>query len=134
MLRAVNKGNHAVSIAVLTFVVFTATDAGRDNETGADALWVAPELLEAPGLPSSAQACAQPAAQRAELVFEMLDPADMDADLPRLLATGAREVVDFEWNETTGELSFSTTTASSVFSDLQYPTSRAFARRNLSCG
>ena len=107
-----------------------ATDAGRESETATGALLVAPELVANPRV----QACSQPSGQRAELVFEMLDPHDIDTDLPRLLATGAREVVDFEWHEATGELSFRTTAASTVFSDLQYPASQAFARQRLNCG
>ena len=129
-----NKGNHAVSIAVLTFVVFTATDAGRENPGGTGALWVAHELDASPTVDNRIQPCNQPAGPRTELVFEMLEPDDIDTELPRLLATGAREVVDFEWNQATGELSFSTTAASTVFSDLQFPTSQASAPPHLSCG
>jgi len=129
MLGDVNKGNNAVSVALLTFVVLMATDAGRDTETGTGAL-IVPALAADPEV----QACSQPAAHRAELVFEMLDPHDIDTNLPQALATGAREVVDFEWNEATGELSFRTTATSTVFSDLQLPTSQAFARQHLNCG
>jgi hypothetical protein len=130
MLGDVNKGKYAVSIALLTVVVLPATDVGRERETGTGAVWVARGLVANP----SVQTCSQLAGHRQDLVFEMLDPRDIDTDLPRLLATGAREVVDFEWNEATGELSFSTTASSAVFSDLQYPTSQASAIRRLNCG
>jgi hypothetical protein len=108
-----------------------ATDAGRDSENGTGAMWVAPELVAGS---ARVQTCSQQAGQRSELVFETLQPDDIDSELPRLLAMAGREVVDFEWNSATGELSFSTTAPSSVFSDLGLPTSPASAHQGLSCG
>ena len=131
MLGPVNPGNRAVSISFLTFAVLMAGEAGREHEPGTGAVRVAPELLA--NHSPRVQSCSQPAAQPAELEFGMLEADDIDTDLPRLLATGAREVVDFEWNETTGELSFSTTASSAVFSDLGYPASQAAARQRPNC-
>jgi hypothetical protein len=126
----VNTGNNKVCLAVLACIL-ASPHAGQESETGPGAVRVASELV-AEAL--AVQHCAQQAGQRAELVFEMLEPDDMDTDLPRLLATGAREVVHFEWNQATGELSFSTTAASTVFSDLQYPgAAQAYAREPLNC-
>jgi hypothetical protein len=126
----VNTGNNKVRLAVLACLL-TSPHAGPETETALGALRIAPELV-AEAL--AVEHCAQQAGQRADLVFEMLEPDDMDTDLPRLLATGAREVVDFEWNQATGELSFSTTAASTVFSDLQNPASmQADAREPLHC-
>ena len=130
MLGAVNKGNFTVSTTFLAFVALMATNAGREHEPGTGAMRVAPELLAAP---RPVQACDQPAAPRAELVFEILEAGDGDDELPRVLATGAREVVDFDWNEATGELTFSTTATSTVFSDLQ-SVSSARELPHLSCG
>jgi hypothetical protein len=91
-----------------------AGHAGRVGETGVDALWLAPELVEAGAV---ATHCSQPVTQTRELAFEILDPAEIE-QLPRHLSAGAREVVDFTWNPHTSELSYSTTSDSAVFSDL----------------
>jgi hypothetical protein len=118
-------------MALFSVAVLMATDAGRDSENGTGAMWVAPELVVSSPL---VQTCGQPAGQRSELVFETLEPDDIDTELPRLMAMAAREVVDFEWHSATGELSFSTTAPSAVFSDLEFPTSRASAHQGPSCG
>lgn len=112
-----------VSIGLLLLVAFRATDAGRAHESGTGAMWIAPELVgpELTGKTLPAQTCSHSAALAArEVVFETLD-ADaeaIDADLPRLLASGAREVVRFEWNAATGELGFNTQAGTTVFRDL----------------
>ena len=112
-------------------LTLAATDAGRVGESGTGAMWVAPELLlDAP----AAQPCSQPAAFRTrELVFETVELDDIDAELPRQLAASAREVVAFEWNAHTGELSYNTTAATRVFNDLA-PSSPASAPSGPSCG
>jgi hypothetical protein len=127
----VSTGNNRIFVAVLAWIL-AAPAAGPDTEAGLGALRVAPELVADTPV---AQLCDQRMGQPAELIFEMLEPDDIDADLPRLLATRARAVVDFEWNAATGELSYSTDAASTVFSDLQYPVlpSRTYAREPLNC-
>jgi hypothetical protein len=91
-----------------------AGHAGRVGEAGVDALWIAPELVDTQAV---ATQCSRPVTQTRELVFEILDQAEIE-QLPRHLSVGAREVVDFTWNPDTSELSYSTTTTSPVFSDL----------------
>lgn len=124
-------GNHAVYIVFLSFATLTATNAGRDGENGTGAMWIAPELVADS---FQVQTCSQQAGQRSDLVFETLQPEDIDTEMPRMMATAAREVVDFEWNAASGELGFSTTAPSAVFSDLEYPTSRDSPRQGPSCG
>ena len=100
----------------MSVAFLAAADAGRLGEGGTGALWIAPELVE--GAPP-AESCSQRAAvQPRELVFETLQPENFDAELPGQLALGARGVVAFEWNAGTGELSYTTSTAAGMFSDL----------------
>lgn len=125
-----------VSIGLLLLVAFRATDAGRAHESGTGAMWIAPELVgpELTGKSLPAQTCSQSAALTArEVVFETLDADDIDADLPRLLASGAREVVRFEWNAATGELGFDTEARTTVFTDLA-SSSRASSASTRNCG
>ena len=104
-----------VSAALALFAgLLVAGNAGRVGEPGAEALWIAPELVAAT---ATAEKCSRPVTITRDLVFETLDPADID-DLPRHLSFGAREVVDFSWDPHTSQLSYSTTAASTVFSDL----------------
>ena len=122
--------SRSVSLLLL-FAALTAADAGRVGESGTGAMWIAPELLEAH---ATAQTCAQTASMTSrELVFEMLQPDDIDADLPRLLATASREVVDFEWNPATSELRFTTTAPTAVFSDLEL-SAQASVALPMNCG
>ena len=53
-----------------------------------------------------------------DLVFEWVEPGDLDEEDFRLLTGGNREVVAFHWSESTGELSFDTTAPTGVFNDL----------------
>lgn len=118
-------------MGLLCFVALHAEQAGREGESGTGALWIAPELVAgaSPALP-----CGQAASlARRDLVFETLDPADLDTELPRLLAAGTREVVDFTWNPATSELSFTTTAPTAVFSDLALP-GQASGANSRNCG
>ncbi len=95
-------------------------------------MWIAPELVNA-ALPP-VRHCSQSAAlSRPDIVFETLDPGEIDEELPRHLANAAREVVNFEWHPATGELSFSTHARTNVFSDLA-PSSSIFAASAPNCG
>lgn len=119
-----------VSISLALLAALGAPDAGRDDENGTGALWVAPELVAAAS--HLVQPCGQSAAFHArELVFETLDPGERD-DPPAPAAAG-REMVRFEWNPATGELSYDTSAPSGVFSDLA-TSSRISARHSRSCG
>ncbi len=126
----VKTGNHTVSMALLALAVMT-TDAGRDSENGTGAMWVAPELVASS--PALVETCSQRTGQRPDLVFEILEPDNIEAELPRLLAMSAREVVDFEWHSATGELTFRTTAPTAVFSDLEFPAGRASAHQAAWC-
>lgn len=120
-----------VSISLLLFAALWAVDAGRAHENGTGAMRIAPELV-ARHLP--VQGCSQTASLAGrELVFETLDPSEIDADLPRLMASSAREVVNFEWNAATGELGFSTHSTTAIFSDLA-TSSRVSSPSTRSCG
>ena len=132
----VKSGYRMVSIGLLLLVSLRATDAGRAHESGTGAMWIAPELIgsELTGNPLPTRTCGHPTALSSrELIFETLDAEDVDSDLPRLLASGAREVVKFEWNAATGELGFNTQAGTTVFSDLA-PSSRASSALNRRCG
>jgi hypothetical protein len=103
----VKAGSHKVSTSLFVFAMCMATDAGRIHESGAGAWRIAPELA-ALGHPTSAPACSQPAtARHSQGLFETLDPAAPDVELARMVSVGSREIVDFQWNPATGELSFS---------------------------
>jgi hypothetical protein len=127
----VKSGYRQVSIGLLVFVALGPTDAGRLHESGTGAMWIAPELVASS---SGVQKCSQAAAMsRPELIFETLDAGDLDDEAPRQLASAAREVVDFQWNPATGELSFHTHATTGIFSDLA-PSSAASAASAPSCG
>src|SRR5262245_64604761 len=114
MLGTVKSGYGMVSISLLMLAV-CAADAGREGETGTGAMWIAPELAREP----TALTCAQSASVRPrDLVFETIEPGEVDEEEIRLLSMAGREVVSFEWNPATGELSYSTTAPTAVFSDL----------------
>jgi hypothetical protein len=118
-------------MAFFLSVAFAATDAGRVGESGTGAMWIAPELVTAA---PAARPCSQPTALQArDLVFETLEVEDIDAELPRQLATASHEVVAFEWNAATGELSYTTSADAGVFSDLA-SSLPASARSGPSCG
>ena len=68
------------------------------------------------------------------LVFESIQPGDVETELPELLAANAREVVNFEWNPSTGELSYRTTTSTKIFSDLERPSTQTSFQALRSCG
>jgi hypothetical protein len=113
----VKSGNQKAIAGLYLFVGLLVTvNAGRESENGTGMWWIAPELVETKA-GALAETCSQPVSKVRELVFETLDPADID-ELPRHLSVGAREVVDFDWNPATSELRFSTTAPTSVFSDL----------------
>lgn len=120
-----------VSIGLLLFTALRAADAGRTHENGTGAMWIAPELVEdaLPSLPCGLSATMV----GREVVFETLAAADIDEDLPRLMASAAREVVTFEWNDATGELTFSTDASTEVISDLA-PSSQASSASTRNCG
>ena len=130
----VKSGNRWVCLGVSLFAVFSA-DAGRVSESGTGAMWIAPEIVSS-GIktPTLAQSCNQESRARArELVFETLAPEDIDAELPRLMAEASHEVVDFQWNPATSELSFDTSAPPAVFSDLAH-LAGASAGPAASCG
>ena len=92
-----------------------ASAAGRVREGGGGTWWSAPDLLQAA---SPAQSCSHAGAQVRDLVFETLE---LDADDLRdveALAAARREVVRFDWNPATGELTYDTAAPTSVFNDL----------------
>jgi hypothetical protein len=72
-------------------------------------------------------------AEPRDIVFEWVQPGDLDVEDIRRLATGSREVVAFHWSEKTGELSFDTTAPTAVFSDLT-ASAPASGRTPASCG
>jgi hypothetical protein len=124
--QAVNSGNRSVFSGVLGCVVLLgAAQAGRVGEDGTGAMWIAPELIRSP---PAVLECGQEEAetQALELVFETLDLGDEAADLPRLTAAGTRKTVVFDWNATTGELSFNGAVPAPVF------TAESVASRNFS--
>jgi hypothetical protein len=128
---AVNSGNRKVSACLALFAVLAAPLAGRHAENGTGAMWIAPELVDA-ATPVT-QPCSQSAALHArEIVFETLSPGE-PVDDARLLATASREMVRFEWNPSTGELSYDTSAAGGVFSDLA-TSSRISGPPPSSCG
>lgn len=124
-----NSGKHTVSIAVfVALACFAARDAGRVSQAGLEMGWLAAEDS------ALAQPCSEAVTgQPASLVFERIRLGDADTDLPELLAANAREVVNFEWNPATGELSYRTTTATKIFSDLERASTRAASPADLSC-
>jgi hypothetical protein len=123
------KGCATVSFGLL-LAAFISPHAGRVSESGTGAMWVAPELVATHAGP--AQPCAQSAALRAKsLVFETIERG-ASFDEARL-ASAAREVVSFEWNPATGELSFSTSAPTGVFKDLA-ASSPAYLRSAPNCG
>lgn len=127
-----NSGKHTVSIAVfVALACFAARDAGRDSQAGLEMGWLV--AADHPAL-ALAQPCSEAVTgQPASLVFERIRLGDADAELPELLAANAREVVNFEWNPATGELSYRTTTATKIFSDLERASTRAASPADLSC-
>jgi hypothetical protein len=103
-------------MVLLALGALVAPDAGRVGESSRGELWVAAGLEDV-------RAIAQPCSQRTsiearDLVFERVGPGDLDVDEIRRLAAGAREVVNFEWNAATGELTYDTSAPTGVFSDL----------------
>jgi hypothetical protein len=126
----VNSGNRRFLPALILCATLYAANAGRPGESGTGAIWIAPELLESR---HDVQPCRQLTTVDApDPVFEMLEAETADLDGPQL-ADSAREVVAFEWNPATGELSYSATATTRVFSDLGYATlASAAAFRN--CG
>ena len=107
-------------MALVLLGAFVAPQAGRvsggiSDDVRPNDLVLAPEPLAA----SIALPCGLTASPEArEIVFERVQPGDVDADDIRQLAKGAREVVSFEWNAATGELTYDTTAPTGVFSDL----------------
>jgi hypothetical protein len=130
----VKSGKRRVSIPVATLVVLAvAANAGHENENGTGAMWIAPELV-AVQAPPAASACSQSALpQPAQLRFEMLDPADIEEHLARP-PVSTRAVVDFEWNAASGELSFQSSSGSTVFSDLAPPSDASGVSVQANCG
>lgn len=109
-------------------LVLVAGDDGCPAQTAGGGVRVADFVLEqAAGLPGSranAEACAHRLpAGREELTFEII-PAH-EADDPAVVVAQTREVVDFDWNPATGELSYRTTTATRIFNDLEDSIQRA---------
>jgi len=109
-----------VSIAGMMALALVAGDDGCPSQTAVDGIRIA-------ALPESrinAEVCAHylPAG-REELTFEII-PAHEAHDSAALVAQ-SREVVDFDWNPGTGELSYRTTTATRIFNDLEDSIQRA---------
>jgi hypothetical protein len=126
------KGCVSVSIGFLLLATIVSPQAGRIGEGGAGAVWIAPELVATRPVPT-AQPCMQTAALRTRtLVFETLEPDEGGIDEGALL-TASREVVSFEWNPATGELSYDTSATTGMFSDLA-ASSPAALRAARSCG
>ena len=95
-----------------------ATVAGRVGEDGTGAMWIAPELLE-PAASITAN-CGQPTRiQTVDVKFEILELGDVDERADRLADN--HEAVDFEWNPASSELSYRTSSRTSVFNDLALP-------------
>ena len=119
------NGSRVSTALMLIAALAAAADAGWPGENGTGALWIAADLVESPA-PSPSQTCARTAAvARRELVFETIElEAEEMAAVPDAVA---REVVDFDWNPTTGELGFRATARTAVFSDLVSWTPASFA-------
>jgi hypothetical protein len=119
---------------VATLVVLAAAaTAGHENENGTGAMWIAPELV-AVQAPPAGSTCSQSAvSQRAQLRFEMLDPADIEEHLATPPAR-TRAVVGFEWDAVSGELSFRSSTGSAVFNDLALPSDASGVLAQAHCG
>ena len=120
--HAVKSGKRTVSIHVFTLVALSAAAlAGREGEDGTGSMWIAPELV-AKSAPFTA-GCSLPTRTRnVELRFEMLDPRDIDSHSPQLsLQDAQREIVKFDWNPATSQLTYRSAAGSNVFSDLALP-------------
>lgn len=92
-------------------------EAGRVGENNRGESWLAAPT------PAESRTIAQPCSQLAslearQLVFEKIRPGDLDADDIQRIAAGTHEVVSFQWNAATGELTFDTSAPTGVFSDL----------------
>jgi hypothetical protein len=93
-------------------------------------MWIAPELIQSP---PPVLECGQVAETQAlELVFETLNLGEA-ADLPRLTAAGTRKTVAFDWNSTTGELTFNGAVPAPVFT-VESVASRNFSLLARNCG
>jgi hypothetical protein len=125
-------GKYRVSIPVLVALAcLSAPDAGRQGETGMSLEWLASDASAT----AMTQLCSERAlGQPASLVFELIQPGDSETEQAELLAAHAREIVNFEWNPATSELSYRTTTATRIFSDLERSSSQAALPAGLSCG
>lgn len=91
-------------------------------------------IVAEPGI-SMTRLCSEPViAEPTSLVFERIEVGEAEDDLPGLLAANAREVVNFEWNAATGELSYRTTTTTRIFSDLEHSSSQGASPAGRNCG
>jgi len=112
---------HLFAVAAL----FASALAGRVGEDGTGAMWIAPELVQAAD--PLASHCSLPANARAvELRFELLDPGDI-ALHSRKVSTDSLEIVDFDWNPATSELTYRASAGSQVFADLALPVTETTA-------
>jgi hypothetical protein len=112
-----------VSMVLLVFGALLAPEAGRMGESSREDLWVA----EYENTRVMAEPCTQTTSIEArDLVFERVEPGDLDVDEVRRIAAGTREVVSFKWHAATGELTYDTSAPTGVFSDLA-PSSLASA-------
>ena len=117
--RTVKSGKRTVSIHVFALAALSAaTLAGRVGEDGTGAMWIAPELLQR--APLITATCSQSTRiQTVDLKFEVLELVELDTSGTPLADN--HEVVDFEWNPSTSELSYRAGPGASIFSDLAPP-------------
>jgi hypothetical protein len=109
--------------------LLAATSAGRVGEAGG--VWlVAPELLPAPRPVIPCAGDLRPSSSA--ISFGMLQPGEPD-NLPRMLASGARTGVAFEWHADTGELTLGGT-GGAMFSDLESVSTRNVSLVTPNCG
>jgi hypothetical protein len=129
----VSPGNRPVYCGVFACAALVAaSQAGRVGEDGSGAMWIAPELIQAPAALTECSQTSEP--HDLELVFEAIELGEAELDLPRLAATGARRTVAFEWNPATGELSFSGTVPAPGFDHPQGAETQAPALLTGNCG
>jgi hypothetical protein len=125
----VKSGYGTVTIALLVLGALGAPKAGRVGESNGGGPWAEPGQ-------KNARVFAQPCGEVTfheprELVFETVEPGDLDADDIRRLAAGGHEVVSFQWNAGTGELTYDTSAPTGVFSDLALSSQASFQVRPL---
>jgi hypothetical protein len=92
-----------------------APEAGRRAELVTVDGWLIADFAATTRL-ASATVCSDEAASATTLVFERISG---DEQHPLTVHPADREIIDFEWNPESGELTYRTTTATRIFSDLE---------------